>query len=94
LAQIAATLKRALKQLHTERRRIDRQVTVLEDAIASLGGAVARRGRAARKAAGKAAGRVVTKARRVRRKMSAAQKQAVSQRMKVYWAKRRKNAGK
>jgi hypothetical protein len=94
LAQIAATLKKALNQLHTERRRIDRQVTVLEDAIASLGSTVARRGRAARKPAGKAAGRVVTKARRVRRKMSAAQKQAVSQRMKVYWAKRRKGASK
>lgn len=86
MPEIAATLKKALKQLHAERSRIDRQVTAVESAIASLVGKVTRRARGA--------GKALAKARRARRKMSAAQKQEVSQRMKAYWAKRRKESGK
>jgi hypothetical protein len=74
---VRSSLKRALKSLHSDRTRIDRQINAITTALGELGGRVAG-------AAGK-------KARRVRN-MSAAQKKAVSVRMKAYWAKRR--AGK
>lgn len=86
MSEIAATLKKALKKLVAQRGHIERQVAALESAIASLGGKVVRRARAA--------GKAKAKTRRTRRKMNAAQKQEVSQRMKAYWAKRRKESGK
>lgn len=73
---VRTSLNRALKDLHKEREHIDRQITALGRALAEVGGKVAARGRAA--------GRRVK-----RRTMSAAQKRAVSVRMKAYWAKRR-----
>lgn len=72
---VRSSLNRALKSLHADRARIDRQIDAVVSAISVLGGAV---GRA-----------VKTGARKGRRKMSPAQKRAVSLRMKAYWAKRR-----
>jgi hypothetical protein len=72
---VRSSLTRALKSLHADRARIDRQIDAVASAISALGGA---------------AGRLAqTAARKGRRKMNAAQKKAVSQRMKAYWAKRR-----
>jgi hypothetical protein len=68
-------LNRALKALHADRARIERQIDAVSSAISALGGAAGR--------VAKAAGR------RGKRKMNAAQKRAVSVRMKAYWAKRR-----
>ena len=72
---VRSNLNRALKSLHADRSRIERQIDALTSAISALGGAAGR--------AAKAAGR------KGRRKMNAAQKKAVSVRMKAYWAKRR-----
>ena len=72
---VRSNLNRALKSLHVDRARIERQIDALTSAISALGGAAGR--------AGKAVGR------KGRRKMNAAQKKAVSLRMKAYWAKRR-----
>jgi len=77
---VRSSLKRALKSLHSDRSRIDRQITAITTALGELGGA-----------AGRMAGTAAKKAKRARN-MSAAQKKAVSVRMKAYWAKRR--AGK
>jgi hypothetical protein len=76
---VRSSLNRALKELHGERVRIEKQIAAIGRALSEVGGKVVARGRAAgRRAAG---GR--------RRAMSAAQKKAVSVRMKAYWAKRR-----
>ena len=72
---VRSSLNRALKSLHTDRARIERQIDAVTSAISALGGKVAR--------AAKGAGR------KGRRKMNAAQKKAVSVRMRAYWAKRR-----
>lgn len=74
---VRSSLKRALKSLHSDRARIDRQITTITTALGELGGRMA--------------GVAAKKAKRARN-MSAAQKKAVSVRMKAYWAKRR--AGK
>ena len=74
---VRSSLKRALKSLHTDRARIDRQITAITTALGELGGAAGR--------VAAAAGRKGTRT----RNMSAAQKKAVSVRMKAYWAKRR-----
>jgi hypothetical protein len=72
---VRSSLSKALKALHADRARIERQIDAVTSAISALGGA---------------AGRVAkTGARRGRRKMNPAQKKAVSVRMKAYWAKRR-----
>lgn len=76
---IRPSLQRALRQLHAERSRIDRQISALTDAIGAIG-AGARRARGAAK-------RVV---KRARRKLTAAQRKAVSKRMRAYWAAKRK----
>jgi hypothetical protein len=68
-------LNKALKALHADRARIERQIDAVTSAISALGGAAARAGRGM--------------GRRAKRKMNAAQKKAVSVRMKAYWAKRR-----
>jgi hypothetical protein len=73
---VRSSLNRALKELHSERARIDRQIAALGHALTEVGGKVIARGRAAG-------------ARVKRRSMNAAQKKAVSVRMKAYWAKRR-----
>jgi hypothetical protein len=78
---IRPSLQKALNQLHAERSRIDRQISALTDALAAIGGDVRRKAR-------EVATRAVKRARR-RRAMTAAQKRAVSVRMKAFWAKRR-----
>ena len=72
---VRSSLNRALKSLHSDRVRIERQIDAVTSALSALGGK---------------AGRVAkTAGRKARRKMNAAQKKAVSVRMKAYWAKRR-----
>ena len=72
---VRSSLNKALKALHADRAHIERQIDAVTKAISALGGA---------------AGRLAnTGARKGRRKMNAAQKKAVSVRMKAYWAKRR-----
>lgn len=72
---VRSSLNKALKSLHADRARIDRQIDAVTSAITTLGGAAGRVAKAVR--------------RRSKRKMNAAQKKAVSVRMKAYWAKRR-----
>lgn len=87
MPNVTATLRKALNQLRADRSRLDRQIAAVESALAGLEGNISRGVKRARKAAGRAV-------KRTRSKMSAAQKKAVSQRMKAYWAKRRKQATK
>lgn len=76
---VAQTLRKALANLRAERDRIDRQIAALQTVIGGED-----RGRRAQRAS---SGR----RRRSRRKpMSAAARQAVSRRMKAYWAAKRK----
>ena len=72
---VRSSLNRALKALHADRARIERQIEAVTHAISALGGAAGRVAKSAR--------------RRGKRKMNAAQKKAVSVRMRAYWAKRR-----
>ena len=72
---VRSSLNRALKALHADRARVQKQIDAVTSALTALGGAVGRAAKSAR--------------RRGRRKMNAAQKKAVSVRMKAYWAKRR-----
>ena len=72
---VRSSLSKALKALHADRARIDRQIDAVTSAISALGGAAGRMVKGAR--------------RRGKRKMNAAQKKAVSIRMRAYWAKRR-----
>ena len=82
---VSGTLRRALASLIVEKVRIERQILGLRQALgAGLGAGVdggrptGRRGRA----------------RRVRRRMSPAEREAVSARIKALWAKRRGGASK
>jgi Arc/MetJ-type ribon-helix-helix transcriptional regulator len=84
MADVSATLRKALGELEAERARIERQIAALKAALGESGGA--RRGRPAGRR-GRPPG-AATKQRR-RRKFSAAQRKEVSRRMKAYWAKRR-----
>ena len=68
-------LRKALGQLKQERDRLDKQITALEAVVGSSGGRAARRLK--RSGSGK------------RRSVSAAQRRAISKRMKIYWAKKR-----
>ena len=72
---VRSSLNRALKSLHADRARIEKQIDAVTGALSALGGGAGR----GIKAAGRAG----------RRKMNAAQKKAVSVRMRAYWAKRR-----
>ena len=85
MPDIVTTLRTALNQPRGERTRIDRQMTAIEGALTTFGGRGGRRAPGAAKKASKTATRP-------RRTISAAQKKAVSQRMKAYWAQRRKTA--
>jgi hypothetical protein len=80
---IRPSLQRTLKELEAERSQIDRQISAVTDALGAIGGRAARSAASGRKSAN-------APARRGRPKMSAAQKKAVSKRMKNYWAKRKK----
>jgi hypothetical protein len=103
--ELSRDVMRRLARLGAERRleELRQEEASIRAAFPELGAATTRkrRGRrAGRGAAGSAAtpasgtnqGRV-TKRRRPRRKMSAAEKKAVSERMRKYWAARRKAEG-
>jgi hypothetical protein len=72
---IDRTLRTALKELHAEKGRIDRQIRAIEAALDGVAPTTRRAGQSRR--------------RRARKEMSAAARKAVSARMKAYWAKRR-----
>ena len=85
---LTQSLRRALTELHAERRLLERQIVAVSAALKSLNGAssgsanglapaVERRGQATR-----------------RRRLSPAARRAVSARMKAYWAKRRADAAR
>ena len=76
---VTLTLRRALSELESERARIDRQISAIR---AVVGGSADGRGAPAG-----------ASSRRRRRRMNAAQRRAVSQRMKAYWASRRAAKG-
>ena len=82
-----------LSALRQEEGFLEAQLGKVRDALAALGGVGKEYQRLARKRQAKTVARSVRK--RNARKMSAAQKKAVSARMKKYWAQRRKaKAGK
>ena len=76
MSNIAQTLRTALTELQAQRTQLDRQIAALEQAVSAVGGHVRRAAR-------------TRKATPQRRTMSAAQRKAVSARMKQYWAARR-----
>ena len=77
VSKLTASLRKALRQLETEKRRIDCEITAVRAALEALGDKG--RGTPASSTRAKARGR----------RMSAAARRAVSQRMKAYWAKRK-----
>ncbi len=79
LVDIRKTLRTALKQLNLEKARMEGQIAALDGALEGTN----RRGRARRGPARRT---------RKRRRMSAASRKAVGQRMKAYWAKRKAEA--
>lgn len=79
---ITRTLRSALKRLNAEKGRIERQINALESA---LGTTDQKRGHASRVRARRKPGR---------RRMSGAARKAASRRMKAYWAKRKRRAGR
>jgi hypothetical protein len=85
---MARNYGRLVQQLRAERSALEREVERLTQAISALEGSGGR-GRRSRNAGARksAAG-----GRRPRRKMSAANRRAVSLRMKKYWAARRKQS--
>ncbi len=80
---VTTSLRTALRQLETERQRIDRQISAIRSLLEESSS------RERRVALG-----IPGRPKTTRRPMSAAARRAVSQRMKTYWAKRRAAAGK
>ena len=79
MANISSILRKALSELKTQRGQLNRQITAVESALTGLG-----------IRAGRGATTVAKQSRkRTKRAMSAAQRKAVSERMKKYWANRR-----
>ena len=76
MSNIAKALRTVLTELQAQRTHLDRQIAALEQAVNAVGGYVRRATR-------------TRKATPPRRPMSAAQRKAVSARMKRYWAARR-----
>lgn len=74
---LTAPLRKALRQLETEKQRIDREMRAVHAALEALGDT------------GRRASASFTRGKARRRGMSAAARRAISQRMKAYWAKRR-----
>jgi hypothetical protein len=83
IPNLTAPLRKALRQLETEKQRIDREIAAVRAALDALGDTG--RGTPASSARAK-----VTR----RRRMSAAARRAVSQGMKAYWAKRKAASAK
>ena len=82
LPKVMAPLRKALRQLEAEKQRIDREIAAVRAALKALGDT----GRGAPASSARASAR--------QRRMSAAARRAVSQRMKAYWAKRRAASAK
>ena len=79
LANISSILRKALSELKMQRGQLNRQIAAVESALVSL-----------RRRTDRGATTVAKQVRkRTKRAMSAAQRRAVSERMKRYWAKRR-----
>ena len=79
LANISSILRKALSELKMQRGQLDRQIAAVESALAGL-----------RRRTDRGATTVAKQVRkRTKRAMSAAQRRAVSERMKRYWATRR-----
>jgi hypothetical protein len=78
---VMATLRKAVQELEAERARTDRQLAALRVVLSTWDGA-----------RGRVDGALPQVSTRRRRRMNAAARRAVSQRMKAYWAKRRASA--
>jgi hypothetical protein len=84
---VSGTLRQALARLMGEKARIERQAAALQDALRAVNGAGISRP--------STDSRVATRrAKRRSRRMSPAAREAVSARMKAYWAKRKGRASK
>lgn len=81
---VMATLRKAVRQLETEKARLDRQLAALRGVLGNLNSSTDRAIGKPRRAG----------ARKRRRRLNAAARRAVSRRMKVYWAKRKAAAAK
>ena len=81
IANVTATLRTLLRRPEADRQHLDHQITAIRDALdgATRPGHVARTRRGSKP---------------VRPRMCAAARRAVSQRMKVYWAKRKGQGAK
>ncbi len=92
VTKIGTTLRQAVADLEKEKARIDKQIVALRNAVAVVD-VVGGRGR--RKVGPvRPAGAVKRGRPKARKPMRAAQRKAVSQRMKAYWAKRRAKAAR
>jgi hypothetical protein len=74
---LTAPLRRALHQLEAEKQRIDHQIATVRATLKVLGDM------------GRGIPASSTRAKARQRRMSAAARRVISQRMKAYWAKRR-----
>jgi len=81
ILKLAEPLRKALATLEREKQQIDRDITVVQAALEALGG------KGQHTPAPSA-----TRPKAKQRRMSAAARRAVSQRMKAFWAKRRGEA--
>src|SRR5687768_15902507 len=96
--QVAEYVGKPLGDLMNRRDALLKEVAAIDGQVASVRSRVAKQfGKwvpYAGEAAGKAAGAASAAARKGRRKFSAAQRAEVAERMKKYWAKRKKAAKK
>jgi hypothetical protein len=83
ILKLVAPLRKALRTLEVEKRRIEQQIRVVQAALEALGG----KGKLTPAPS-------ATRPKPKQRRMSAATRRAVSQRMKAYWAKRKAEAAK
>ena len=83
MVNVTKTLHKALRSLEADRARLHNQIAAVEEALRAVDGR-----QTSRSFGGAAA------APRSRRSMSAAARKAVSQRMKAYWAERRRAKAK
>jgi len=79
---VRVALRKAVRQLEVEKYRIEREITAVQAALQALGDT------------GRGTPASPTRAKPRRRRMSAAARRVISQRMKAYWAKRKAAAGK
>jgi len=84
---VTSNLRQALAKLTAEKRRIERQAAAIQEALRAVNGT----GGGQRSSSARV---VIRGAKRGRRRMSPAERKAVGQRMKAYWAKRRGGASK